>query len=117
MADNWPASLPQKILAAGFTENIGSTSVSSNNSVGPRKTRQRTTARVDQLSGSMHLDEAQRTTLNLFYDTTLAGGSLPFTFLDPYTQLARDFIFLEPPGYGALTAGKLIVSLVWESVP
>lgn len=59
--------------------------------VGPPITRRRTTARVEQWNLSVLLETAEQFyTFEAWFDDTLKGGSLPFTWRVPYgNRLAR----------------------------
>lgn len=82
MAETWPAGLPQCFIV-GYTDGEGDGLLETDPDIGPPITRLRSTAVVRPLSGSMRLTKAQVGILQVFYRTTIAQGSLPFTFPDP----------------------------------
>jgi len=86
MVDAWPASLPSYLLVDGYSEGIGDGRVRSQTDMGPPKVRRRSSAMPKTLQGRMLMTGAQLATLQSFVETTLVGGSLPFTFTDPVTR-------------------------------
>lgn len=98
----WPASLPQNPLLAGFTESPPNLTIRTPMEAGPPKLRRRATAGVRPLPLQVALTKAQVATLDAFYLTTLAGGSLPFDWTHPRTAAAATFAFTAPPSYTPL---------------
>lgn len=86
MVDAWPATLPQYLLADGYSEAKGDGRLRSQPDIGPAKVRRRTSAMPGPLRGRMKMSGAQRAILDAFVETTLANGVLPFTFPDPLTR-------------------------------
>lgn len=82
MADPWPVTLPRNFIA-GYTDGFPDTTISTDPDIGPPITRRRSTAGVRPLSGSMRMTRAQLATLKTFFEVTIEGGALPFTFPDP----------------------------------
>jgi len=113
MAQSWPLSLQQKINQAGFTNGFGNTVLRSEMDLGPEKRRQRQTRGNDSLSTSIDLDKDEYITLELFFKTTLAGGSLNFDFDHPISGDSEEFNMKEP---SIVPLGGLVyrVSMVWE---
>jgi len=85
MASAWPGTLPQKFLVDGYMEGVGDGLLEYQPDTGPSISRRRATAVPRPLSGNFEMTSAQIATLRTFFDTTLIGGSLPFTFPDPLT--------------------------------
>lgn len=83
MVDAWPGTLPQQPLQDGYSEAAGDGRVQYQPDVGPPITRRRTAAVVRPLAVSYELTSAQLAILRAFVDTTLLGGSLPFSFPAP----------------------------------
>jgi len=86
MVDAWPATLPQYLLAEGYSEAKGDGRLRSQPEIGPAKVRRRSSAMPGPLQGRMMMSGAQRAILDAFVQTTLVNGVLPFTFPDPLTS-------------------------------
>ena len=82
MVDVWPSGLPQQLQADAFGEGVADNLLESQPDIGPPISRRRSTAAVRTMSGSMICTAAQITTFKTFFNTTLLGGSLPFSFPD-----------------------------------
>src|SRR3546814_13803126 len=95
MAD-WPASLPQSLLAT-LTRKRQPGKIRSDMETGPAKQRARFTAAVRRYEGSLLLTGAQLTTFTTFYDDTLGQGAASFTWIDPVTAAAATTGFVEEP--------------------
>lgn len=98
----WPLSLPQAPSWTGFQETSPNTTIRTPMDVGPPKVRRRSTAAVRPLSMQFMLTRDEVATLETFYQTTLAGGSLPFDWVHPRTGAAVSVQFTAPPSYHAL---------------
>jgi hypothetical protein len=85
MPNAWPGTLPQKLLLNGASLGVGDGLIEYAPDTGPSITRRRTTAVMRPLQGSMVLTDAQVTTFEIFFFSTLLNGALPFTFPDPRT--------------------------------
>ena len=116
---SWPASpFPQAPLLDSFTESQGSVVVVSPSTPGyPAKRRQRVSASVKAYTCKLALTKAEVATLLTFFDTTLAGGSLPFDWLDARTGSARTFYITAPPAITPLATDLWNVDLQLESQP
>jgi hypothetical protein len=117
MAQVWPITLQQLLNESGFGITRGETVLRSDMDSGPAKTRRRFTKSVDSYTASIWVDETQYLTFENFYDTTLNGGTLPFTFPHPITQVPTDFRFKSPPKYSPVGGGTWSVSFEWEKLP
>jgi hypothetical protein len=82
MVDAWPNTLPQ-CFTVGYADGEGDGLIETSPDTGPPITRQRSSAVVRPLSGSMRMTTAQIGILHTFFKTTILGGSLPFNFPDP----------------------------------
>ena len=71
--------------------------------VGPAKVRRRFVAGVVTIPMQLKLIGTDLQTFLQFFYTTLAGGSLPFTWTNPRTGSACDFRFVGPPQYSPLS--------------
>jgi len=80
MVDAWPSDFPQCLPRDGQSEAMGDTLIRSQPDTGPAQARKRTSAQVRPFAGIVILTRAQLAALRVFVDTTLLGGSLPFTF-------------------------------------
>lgn len=82
----WPETLPQRFLVQGYNEQIAGSSnlLRSQNEVGPAKVRRRSTAAARNINGSMFLTIPQLVAFRTFYNDSIQGGSMPFTFPDPH---------------------------------
>ena len=92
MAD-WPDTLPTGFETRGFAYGLKPNAVVTNPQVGPVRLRRRSTARLFLVSGTMILQRDADGTDQVeawlaFLDDDLAGGSLPFRWVDP----------MNPPG-------------------
>lgn len=94
----WPAGLPQRPLADGFTESPVSAVIRTEMDVGPAKMRRRYTAEVRVYNMGLLLTTAQVATLQTFYESTLAGVD-PFDWVDHRTGAAASYRFRSPPSY------------------
>lgn len=101
MVDAWPAGLPQYLQQSGASLGVGDGLIETQPDIGPPITRRRSTSVTRPLNGSMILTDAQMTAFETFYYTTIAGGSLPFSFPDPRTgaTLLVKFGKSSPPSY------------------
>lgn len=81
--DAWPNTLPQRLQLEGASQGVGDGLVENQPDYGPPLVRRRTAAVVKPLSGSMICSADQVADFVVFFETTLAGGALPFTFPDP----------------------------------
>jgi len=114
----WHVDLPQKPLANGFTERQPQLALRTQMDVGPAKVRRRQTAGVVQMACPFRLTTAQRATLVTFWQTTLAGGSLPFTWTHPVTGAAINCRIVEPPEFQPAARGIYwITTLLIEILP
>jgi hypothetical protein len=116
---NWPSSssVPQIPLIQGFSETFPNVVVRTSMDAGPAKVRRRFTAAERPFKLNMILTAAQATAFDTFFVTTVAGGSLPFTWVHPRTQEAADFRFVGQPTYSALDGGLYQVDFTIELLP
>jgi hypothetical protein len=91
MPDAWPGGLPQYVLREGYSEAFSDGLLRAKVDTGPAKVRRRTSAAPRPVSFQLELTRAQLDTLRTFVDTTVIGGSLPFTFPAP-TQTATTWL-------------------------
>lgn len=118
MSVSWPASLPQYVLTQGYAETAPKNAIRTEMAAGPAKVRRRTTADVRVIACQLRLTHAQRATLDGFYLTDTASGSLSFAWVHPVTRDSAEMRFVEPPLYGPAAASThLIASLKLEILP
>lgn len=113
----WPGTLPQTPLYAGYEEKTPDLLVRTEMDTGPAKVRRRATAGVREITWPTVLTTAQVATLETFYITTLAGGSLTFTVAHPRTAVGSTWRFVEPPTYTHVPPGNYRAVLKLELLP
>lgn len=116
MAQAFPLSLQDKFNEAGFNYEIGNTTVESEVTSGEPKKRQIYTKAIDRVSGTIELEIDEWTTLETFYKTTLAGGSLTFLFDHPLTGVETEYRFVNPPSLRPLGGRYFRVNFNWIEV-
>lgn len=112
----WPVSLPQTPLlnaTAAFPDLLVRTQME----VGPAKQRRRQTAAAEAQDVPIQLTDAQRTTLESFFVTTLEGGALTFDYTDITTGLTASFRFRGPPLLRSIAPGWWAGVLPLEVMP
>lgn len=92
----WPADLPQKPLADGYSEEPQSRVLRSQMDAGPPKTRQRYTAGTTAIPVNMTLSNAQVDTFESFFNSDIQGGSLPFDHMHPRTDQPVSLMIVPP---------------------
>jgi hypothetical protein len=117
MAVSFPTTFQQRLNESGFTFTIGETSVRSKMSIGAEKVRNRFTKSVDPMSCSIKIDYSEYQELYDFYRTTLGGGTLTFTYPDPFTQVVTEYRFKSAPVFTPMGGEAFNVSMSWEKIP
>ena len=117
MATPWPVSLQEFFSQDNFSYTFGNTVLRSDMDTGPQKTRRRFTRAVNTLRASIFLTSAQFNTFSLFYEVTLAGGSLAFTHEHPLKGGDYDFRFLDDPQLTPLGGDNFLLSFSLEELP
>ena len=113
----WPGALPQELLVNGYSQSFPDITIKSNVDAGPAKVRRRFTAGVEPVSGTMIMTTAQLATLDTFFNTTLLGGSLRFSWTKPPAHsVACEMRFTEVPSWTKVE-GDYEVSLSFEVLP
>lgn len=110
----WPATLQDILNEASFSYNKGSTVIVSEMEVGPPKKRRRATKSVDTFSCSITVTSAQFVTFQNYFDTTLAGGTIPFYFNHPITQVPSIFEFIESWSLNSIGGGNFQITTQWR---
>ena len=118
MTASWPGSLPQKPLL-GFTEQRQRNLAMFSPDVGPPKMRRRSTAVPVNSSITLKLTDTQLATFDLFFEVTLADGTLPFTWPHPRTGINYSWIFSpqDAPQKQALTKNVTQVTFKLLQLP
>lgn len=96
---SWPGTLPQLPLIQSYKETTPNVTIRTTMDAGPAKVRRRFTAGVRTINVEFLLTSAQTQTLDDFYQTTLSGGSLSFTWVNPRTGGSESCRFVQPPEY------------------
>ena len=99
---DWPTSLPTAVDRDGYDETFVDTTIRSEMDAGEPKMRRRFTAGIQQIAIRLRLTDAQVTTLETFFKTTSASGSLPFNWTHPRTGAAVVMKFRSAPKIRAL---------------
>jgi len=114
----WPLTLPTAPETPGYSETAPNTLIRTAMDAGPPKVRQRFTAGVRPITLSWLLTREQVNTLDLFYVSTLRGGSLFFDGLaHPRTGALVNFRFVAPPQYVALGPDVWRATTQMEIIP
>lgn len=99
----FPLTLQQNFSQEGFSYLKGSTTIRSQNEIGPDKVRRRSTRPIDKMSGSIILkDVSEFSIFNTFYNTTINGGASRFTMNNPTTGTPGEFRFTKDPTIASL---------------
>lgn len=112
----WPTTLPVEMLMRGYNQTAANVLLRSSVDAGPAKVRRRFTAGVQPVTGNLLLTGAELAYLRTFYDTTLLGGSLRFTWREPVTLTSKEFRFTSPLKWSCAD-GYYEVSLELEMLP
>ena len=79
----WPEILPVYPLLQGYRETMPETVLRSDMETGPAKLRQRSTATISKIHLQFLVNDTQLTAFRDFYQETLSGGALGFSFYHP----------------------------------
>jgi len=113
----WPGALPQELLVNGYSQSFPDITIKSNVDAGPAKVRRRFTAGVEPISGTIIMTAAQLATFQTFFNTTLLGGSLRFSWTKPPAHsVACEMRFTEVPSWTKVE-DEYEVSLSLEVLP
>lgn len=115
--DPWPIGVNQNMTIDGAGETTPDGRISSPTETGPGKVRRRMSNQVRRLRGRQEMTYAEVAAFDTFVQTTLRGGSLPFTRLHPRTGATVTCRFAVGgtlPQYSPITPFKWSVSLDLE---
>jgi hypothetical protein len=116
MAATWPITLEQLLNESGFAIEFPKSWIESETDIGPKKRRRRTTQTYEKLSCSILMEKSLYTTFKNFYDVTLSGGTLPFEFAHPITQVTTEYK-MDVPQISPAGGLYFTVSMSWEEQP
>ena len=118
MIPAWHTDLPENLFVSGYGQSLPAVTIKSEMDAGPSKIRRRFTAGVEPVSGTMVLTAAQLATFDTFFNTTLLGGSLRFSWTKPPVHSAAcEMRFTEVPNWTSLGGDNYEVSLSLEVLP
>lgn len=112
----WPAGLPQKINQSGFGETLPDNVIRQDMEVGPSKIRRRDVSAPVLIVGNITVDETEYGLLTTFYNTTVAGGALPFDWVHPITGASVEMLFTQPPRISARSGDHYTINLNLEII-
>lgn len=119
MADiTWPAELPQKFLAEGYSRAAANNLLRSSADIGPGKTRRRSSAGPQPLSGNLSMKSAQLETFKAFFKNDLKDGALRFNWIDPDDGVTPvEMRFTREPSWVKSSVSRWVVSMQLEILP
>lgn len=95
---NWTTTImPQTLLIDGYSETYADNIIRSNMEVGPAKQRQRISAAVTPITGSLILTSSEATAFDTFYNTTINHGADQFEWTHPRTGSTCQMRFTAVP--------------------
>ncbi len=106
----WPVGLPQKPSPQGYRDQPRDNAIRTAMEVGPPKQRRRSTGEFELINMVITVDRTQSELLDTFYNNTSEHGTLPFDWIHPRKESAREFRFRKPPVFRALGG------LEWQAV-
>ena len=112
----WPGTLPNP-LVAGYGEVLSLALLRTPVDKGPPLQRALTDALPRPVDGQVVMTRAQWSTFKSFVLTTLAGGALPFSWLDIDQATTVNLRFRDSPSMRAEAPDLLVVSLPLELLP
>ena len=114
----WPSTLPQDLLAQGFSLTQQEQVIRTQMDAGPDFVRRRFTAASTMISGAIYADATQYATFWDFFNNTLNGGVDAFDWLHPITDASASFRFVGVPTVTSVAAGILFqISMQLEILP
>lgn len=109
----WPSTLQQN-ANYDYNETWDDGTIRSQPDQGPVMTRRRYTKIRKMAKMTVWVDRTQYTTFETFYNTTIQGGSLPFTWEDPVTQISSNLLFLSPPSISSIGPNNFKIDMNME---
>ena len=117
MASQWPSTLADKLLEAGFGLGIGETTITTEMDVSLPKVRRRFTKGIDVFNCTIDFDRDLYDTFYDFFNVTLNGGVGYFLFDHPITGVESTFQFVSAPGVRTKGGRVFTVTMVWRLIP
>ena len=113
----WHVDLPQELFIAGYGQSFPAVTIKSDMDAGPAKIRRRFTAGVEPVTGTMIMTAAQLVIFDTFFNDTILGGSLRFSWTKPPVHtVACEMRFTEVPSWTKVES-DYEVSLSLEVLP
>ena len=113
----YPASLPQIPQISGYSEQLQDNLIKNITGVGPSKSRPRSTAPRKTVSFPITLTQTQKETLDAFFQSSLAFGSLEFQLTLPDDSSTNAiYKFLNPPAFRSIGGSKWTTTLKLEII-
>ena len=113
----WPNTLPAYVTESGFNEQFQDQNTESTMDTGPAKIRRRFTKAIRFITCNLNMTKEQAEAFDTFWGTTCKGGSLPFDWVHPRTQVATTFRFRNPaPKYSVFGSTNVTVNFTLEVV-
>jgi hypothetical protein len=109
---NWPATLPDFSSSTSIQDD--ESRLTSAMDAGPASVRNRFTAISQTVKTSMVLTGAQLAIFNTFMRTTLAHGSLSFTWTNPVTGASETVRFKKKPEWTCVRPSADVDSRLWS---
>lgn len=113
----WPSGLPDYLQIDSANLTYGDGTIRSSMDVGPAKVRRRTSSAPDLVTGTQYLNATQVGTLQSFFKTTCAYGSLSFDWKHPVTRSAAVMRFVSPPSLTPIGGNLWRAEYVLEILP
>lgn len=114
---DWPVTLPQSPLVAGYQEQPENTMLRTDMETGAAKQRRRFTAAPRNIAMSIMLTDAQMDIFEDFFFNDIKGGSISFEWVHPRTGDPATFRFTQMPTYQEITPFLYQVNLPLERLP
>jgi hypothetical protein len=111
---NWPATLPQDLLA-GASIGDDESRLTTNMDAGPASVRNRFTAITQSVKGGLILTGTELETFNTFLRTTLQHGSLAFDWTDPSTGDSVSMRFKKKPQWACIKPAAAAADRYWTA--
>jgi hypothetical protein len=114
----WHVALPQTLLMDGYSESAPDVLLRTGMDFGPAQVRRRGTAGPRPVTGSIIVTAAQLATFKTFFNATLLGGALRFSWVDPVDGVtAVEMRFTKAPSWQAVSEALFDISLELEILP
>ncbi len=113
---SWPGTLPNKQFLDGLVYAPADQSISTDMETGPPKRRRRFSAAYASVQVPMIVTGTELAAFETFYETTLEGGSLSFTWTDPSDGATVTYQFVGPPAWRPLVPHGTATSRLWGGV-